>query len=340
MRTPLLTLPIILTLFVSGCTIPGIPCIPGLTCGQTVEEIHDVIVIETLQALPNNVPPQGTINLVAIVTNVADVDAEIKNVKDIHVELYDFCEGLFTIKENKGGKQTTSEKSVINIDLLRGEKKQVEWILEARDRSQVPVKTECNLKVLARYPYATKSITTLHLIDYTEMQRRISEGTYKEITSYRSIGYGPIKPYITVEGTQPIPVSENKINTVLSLQAKNRGKGFLTSKDGKPGETGHVIKPALFTLSALEQDPIANQIFKQLNTCKDKNFPKEGLKLIKGESTKIMCQITDAGGKVPVEATKTIQASIGQYDSQSNKFISSYWYEFRKEIKVTVEPKF
>jgi hypothetical protein len=330
MHKPLLILPIMLTLLVSGCTTPDVLCfIPGL-CGQVVEETHDVIVIESLQALPNNVPPEGTIRLVAIVSNVADVDAEITKLDNIQVELYDYCEGLFS--KISDAKQT--------INLLRGEKQQVEWTLQALPRTQVPVKTECTLKVRAKYPYTTKSITTLHLIDYAEMQRRINEGTYKEIGSYTSVGYGPIKPYITVEGTQPIPVEDNKINTVLSLQIKNRGKGFLSTENDTIDSTGPTIKDKQILLDAQDKDSM--KIKDKLEGCID-NYMKANsneLKLIKGESTKIMCTFSDDFeiGKVPVESTKTIQASIGKVEN--GKPVNGYWYEFRKEIKVTVEPKF
>jgi hypothetical protein len=329
MRPLLLILPIILTLSVSGCTIPGMEgfCIPGLTCGATVEETHDVIVIESLQALPSNVPPDGTIRLVAIVSNVADVDAEIRDVKEIQVELYDYCEGLF-------GEVNDAKQS---INLLRSEKKQVEWTLQALSRTQVPVKTECTLKVRAKYQYATKSITTLHLIDYAEMQRRISEGTYKEITSYRSIGYGPIKPYIIVEGTQPIPVDDNSINTVLSFQVKNRGKGFLSTKDDKSDATGPAIKEGQIKIEAQNQiSKIGTELNTHITNYLNKN--NKAIKLIKGESTKIMCPFSGKIGEVPVESTKTLQASIGEIENGEAK--NGYWYEFRKEIKVTVEPKF
>jgi hypothetical protein len=362
MRQLLLAVPLILTLFVSGCTIPGLPsgfCIPGLTCGTTVEETHDVVVIESLQALPNNVPPGGTIKLVAVVSNVADIDAEIRNV-DVHVQLYDHCEGLFTLTGSSGGTQS-QDKKTLTIKLLRGEKKQIEWTLTALPKAQVPVKTECTLKVLAKYPYTTKSITTLHLIDYAEMQRRINEGTYKEIGSYTSVGYGPIKPYITVEGTQPIPVEGNKINTVLSLQIKNRGRGFLStpycegdeckkykcpSTKGGTDDAGPIIRRDQISVTAVGQDQISKDIAEELHKGGDNNDAlddfftskcadgtyggKTYVKLIRGESTPMPCTVEKQDVRnVPVESTKTLQASI-----------SDYWYEFRKEIKVTVEPKF
>ena len=87
---------------------------------------------------------------------------------------------------------------------------------------------------------------------------------------------------------------------------------------------------------------MAQPIAEELETCKKEDIPDKGLKLIKGESTKIMCEL----GKdlkiqnVPVESTKTIQASIGFNEDGSYNKDKAYWYEFRKEIKVTVEPKF
>jgi hypothetical protein len=291
-------------------------------------------VIESLQALPSNVAPGGNIQLVAIVSNVADINAEISEKIPVDVELYDYCSGLFDVSPTKevGG----IKKAIQTIELLRGEKEQVEWTLTAKPKSQVPVKTECNLKVLARYPYATKSITTLHLIDHTEMQRRINEGTYSEVGSYISVGYGPIKPYIRVEGTQPISVVNNKVDTVISLQIINKGRGFLTTKDGKTdpkNPTGPSIKKDMIIITGV--DDFAKEIKGTLEECKNSKIDDKGLKLINGESTKIPCEITDANANnVPVESTKTLIAQVGEWDKKP------YYYEFRKEIKVTVEPKF
>ena len=318
MRQVLLLLPVIALVLTSGCTsLPGGFCIPGLTCGGTNEETHDVIVIEGLQALPNNVPPSGTIKLVAIISNVADVNAEIKDNIDVEVELYDYCSGLFTVSN-------PSQK----VELLRGEKEQVEWTLTAADKGKIPVKTECDLKLRARYKYSTTSITTLHFIDYDEMQRRINEGTYGEVGSYISVGYGPIKPYVRVEGTQPIPVTNNELSTVLSYQIVNRGKGFLSSASGS-GET--VIEPGQVVFTPIESN-LGDLEDALHDECVTKYFSdnKNQLKLIKGESTKIVCPVEGISvGNVPIESTKTIKAEI-----------NGYWYEFRDSIRVTVEPTF
>jgi hypothetical protein len=322
----LLTVPILFIVLTSGCTMPSGFCIPGLTCDATVEEANDVIVISSIQALPSSVPPDGTIKLVAIVENDADVNAEIREVDNINVELYDYCSGLFTLVSSSGGDDSSLDSGPVQtLSLLRGEKAQIEWNLKANSRDKVPVKTECELKIRARYNYSTKSITTLHLIDYAEMQREINEGTYSEVGSYISVGYGPIKPYVKVEGTQPIPVTDNKISTVLSLQIINKGSGFLSTAPGSSGEP--TIPGGDIKLTAVESNIEA--LAKDLTECKDKNT-KSNVKLINGESTKIVCPIDEMSvGNVPLESTKTITAEV-----------SNYWYEFRKSITVTVEPVF
>jgi hypothetical protein len=346
MRPLLLSLPILMALLASGCTSF---CLPGINCG-THEDVDDVIVIESLRALPDNVPPDGVIQLVAVVSNVANIDAEIRQVDNIHVELYDSCDGLFTITaaSSTSGTSVSSDKRSVTLSLLRGEKAQVEWTLKAKDRQAIPVKTDCTLKIRAVYPYATRSITTLNLIDFVEMQRRINEGTFSQVTSYQAIGYGPMKPYVSVEGSQPIPVnSDDTINTVLSIQVRNRGGGFLSTDPdaaapGTPATpsspTGPIIKKEALTFQVSEGTGKA-ELEKKLNDCRDAAAKDGGFKLINKETTSIPCSLDKFNvGNVPVESTKTIVASLGIIENGKPEY--PYWYEFRKELKVTVEPKF
>jgi hypothetical protein len=320
MRSLLLALPILLTLAVSGCTIPGVPCIAGITCGGDVEKTHDVIVIESLQALPNEVSDEGTIKLVAIVSNVADIKAEVTNV-DVTVDLYDHCQGLFS--------SVTPDTPKI-IKLLRGEKKQIEWTLKAADSTAVPVETDCILKVRAIYDYTTKSITTLHLIDNTEMLRRLNEGTLKHVDSYQSLGYGPIKPYINIEDSQPIAVESGKpLDVAFTIQVVNRGSGFLSGSDP-------AIPEGNFEITEIGQDlkdtKITQKLTGELVGCLKKytGANENKIKLIRGESAMIPCSAeVEDPGPIAVETTKSILAVL-----------SNYKYEFRKEIRVTVKPRF
>ncbi len=352
MRLALLSLPLMLILLTSGCTSLGGFCIPGFTCDTLVEETDDVIVIESLQALPDNIPPEGTLKLVAIVSNVADVDAEIQEVP-VFVHLYDHCSGMFTIQDVQGGAEGTEvvaqgveKNSAVQKTLLRGEKAQIEWTLKAGGRESIPVESECTFKVRAAYQYATKSLTTLHFIDYQEMQRQISEGAYKQTGSYISTGHGPIKPYLRVEGTQPIPVSAegggdtNQVNTVLSLQVVNKGSGFLSSWFGHDPDTeGNSIKKDLVSFQ-VSQDTQGSGFKSFLNEDCRAKIPEKGLKLIDGESTKIMCPMEDMEiGKVPVESTRTIQVLLGETGADGD-ITQGYWYEFRKQATVKVEPRF
>jgi hypothetical protein len=353
MRQVLLLLPVIFTILTSGCTMPSDFCIPGFTCGQTVEETDDVIVIESLQALPDNIPPGGQLKVIAIISNVADIDAEIRQVP-VTMELYDYCSGLFE-------EPTPSIKQGIG-ELQRGEKKQVEWTLKARDRASVPVKTECDFKIRAKYPYATKSLTTLHFIDYAEMQRKINDGTYSEVGSYTSVGHGPIKPYITVEGTQPIAVTNDEVSLTLSFQIKNTGGGFLSTEgdegckiqrsSGTTGGTaitediGPVIRYDQVSIQTVSGQSELQQIGSNFLGKLEQFFKEDcspggpSAKLIRKETTPMPVTLeTFKFTNNPLESTATILSSVGEVDTDG-KPTNAYWYEFRDEVKVTVEPRF
>ena len=66
----------------------------------------------------------------------------------------------------------------------------------------------------------------------------------------------------------------------------------------------------------------------------------QDLKFIRGETTKIMCPIEIAFTEPVLETTKTVQADLGTITSDGEPGPDSYYYEFRKDIKVTVEPRY
>jgi hypothetical protein len=342
MRQLPLLLTLVLVLAVSGCTsLPGNFCIPGFTCNTVVEESHDVIVIESLQALPSEVTDSGTIKLSAIVSNVANKNADITRVP-VTVELYDYCEGLFSISSASGGTKISEDKERIEMTLLRGEKKQLDWTLNAAEKGRVPVDTECKLKIRAKYQYATTSITTIHLINQAEMQRMLTDGSYKKIGSYQSIGYGPIKPYINIEAEQPIPVEAGKpLNIAFTIQLVNKGNGFLSTPSGTI-TVNTASEPSIqhVTISTADKgDQISEDIARQLSE-KIKKYinDNKAIKLVRGESAVIPHSFTVQNPKSPsIEETKTIMASIGS--SEKGEAVNPYWYEFRKEVTVKVKPR-
>jgi len=337
----LLLIPVILVVFTSGCTIPGIGpvCLPFLPCERVVEFEDDVIVIKSLDALPQTVSPSQQIRLVAYIQNVGkepvpqnDLGSALAGQKII-VNLYDYCEGLFSdIKVNCEGQEKPNQHECEITNLLPGQVKEIDWTLKAGSKEQVPLKTECDLKVSVTYPYKTTSLTQITFIDYQEMQRQLSEGTFRKRDSYIVSGYGPVKPRITVEDQQPIPipVQQNEPGrTVVALKIKNSGKGYLC----RPAGTieGDEKTTGIICDSKIPKDNIkiewGDLNFVSGGSCTLNPIPDE-VTIIKKESPPLLCEIELSGGvNLPKETTKHVTTEI------------EYLYEFRKELKVTIEPK-
>jgi hypothetical protein len=346
-KRPLLLLPIILVVIISGCTIPI--CIPFVNignCERVVEYEDDVIVIKSLDALPQTVSPGQQIRLVAYIQNLGkepvpqdDLGSTLTGQKII-VNLYDYCEGLFSdVKITCEGKQkdlpcTGKEECKCEIDnLLPGQTKEIDWVLKAGDKDQVPLKTECDLKVSVTYPYKTTSLTMMTFIDYQEMQRQLSEGTFRKKESYIVSGYGPVKPRITVEDQQPIPVQQTEPGrTMVALRIKNSGKGYLCRPAGTiEGDikTTGVICDSKIPGGAKDNIKIewGDLNFVSGGSCTLNPIPDE-VTLIQKESPPLLCEIELRDTtNLPKETTKHVTTKI------------EYMYEFRKELRVTIEPK-
>jgi len=319
-KIPLL-LPLILVMVTSGCTLPGGLCIPGFPCAPTIEEANDVYVIDSLTALPKEVSPGQDLRLIAIVESKATRATESKD-KSIDVELYDYCEGLFTINEGTCGSEAKCEIK----SLIPGEKREIYWTLRSNDDTKLP--SICKFKVRAEYQYTTNSVTQVFLIDYAEMQRQLNEGTFREESSPYSGSFGPLKPYLTIEDTQPIPVSTDSeiVKTVFGFQIKNKGKGFLTNCDAKDKETPGIKKTQI---GITTQGAQGNNFLKTKLDGEIDKITSERLTLIGSETPKLILNVDDWDvGNIPIKTTKVITT-----------IISDYCYEFRKEVDVKVQPK-
>jgi archaellum component FlaG (FlaF/FlaG flagellin family) len=336
----LIILPILLVVASSGCTIPYTNiCIPFLgQCDKVVEFENDVIIIKDFQALPQTVSPGQQIRLVAYVQNIGNEEVPQNSLNGdykeagITVDLYDYCEGLFSgAKVDCGGKQSDCTASggcrCSNIDLLPGQIKEVSWTLTAGGNAQVPLRTECDLKMSVTYPYKTKSLTMITFIDYQEMQRQLNEGTFRQRDTYIVSGYGPAKPMITIEDQQPIPVQQGEAGTTIaSFKVKNSGSGFLCRLDNdKKIVCDSKIPADKATISGVDGE----LSFVTEGECAfSGSNPKEDVTLIQKESPPMICGITlSEDVNLPKETTKHVTVDI------------EYMYEIRKEIKITIEPK-
>ncbi len=106
----LLPITLFLVLSISGCTnfeIPGIGpiCIPGIgNCGGTTEYENDILIIKTLDAIPQTISTGQQLRLSAWITNNGGETVPQTYFKSefqgyyagkVRIKLYDSCEGLF-----------------------------------------------------------------------------------------------------------------------------------------------------------------------------------------------------------------------------------------------------
>jgi archaellum component FlaG (FlaF/FlaG flagellin family) len=336
---------LILTVLSSGCTIPilnieipGLPDIPGLGGPTVVQYEHDIIVIKSLEAIPSEIDAGQTTKIIAYIQNVGDKtvgEGDLGADDDVEIELYDYCQGLFKVKDiNCRGTPDQTKKTKCTIDkMLPGEIVPVVWTLEQEENNPVSLRTICppdGMKVSVGYKYSTTALTTISFISQAELERSLEQREYKSTESYIVVGQGPIKPYLTVEDKQPIPVYEEGARTVLGLQIKNMGSGQLASKvtvtvDNKPEEQVAIPKGKI-TVTGLKEggelDPEDDCSFKD-------GSPKDDVRLMGKDSSKMLCKVdlSKLGGSVVRTATRHIEVSV-EYD-----------YLFTKAVTVVINPK-
>ncbi len=327
-----LVLPLAAVVIVSGCTdMSSIPFIGSLFGPATVKYTNDIVIIRSLEATPATVFPGQTARLTAYVQNQGS------RPKEIFIDLYDFCEGTFHLDGSvKCGETTNSQasgtsggsSSGCSVKLQPYETRDITWTLVA-DRC-IMLDTTCpadGLKVSVNYKQETEGLTTITLIRYNEMQRQMSEGTYKETQPTRTAGEGPIKGYINIEDKHPVAVSDTNPSTVVSFHAKNEGNGLLAFAPGTSAtQDGKIIRPAV-TLKGIDMSGIGTIDTSGGDSGCSKLASGGDIELIKSESPKIVCQVTNLKNDFTKELSKTM------------KFTMDYNYEFRASTKVTVKPK-
>jgi hypothetical protein len=307
-----------------------------------VQYENDVLVISTLDAVPSTVSTGQQFRLSAWIENRGGETVPQKNeglTQPVKIKLYDTCEGLFKeIKVTCPNLQETPSTECQIDSILPKQKIPVFWTLTARDSKEIPLETSCNLKVYVQYPYRTKSITSINFIDYVEMQRQMDTNSFKAVTSYITEGYGPIKPWLTVEDQQPIPVkSGTKSTATMAFQIKNQGSGFLAGSfellpgyvapgqsDIIPSTTPKIPVSAIRIFTNIGSGASDYKIGSDILAAIQK---MDAFQLIGKESPKQFFTVeTPYQNKIEKVATYSVSTSV------------DYIYEFRKEIKVTIKP--
>ena len=333
-----LPLALVLVALSSGCTvpflnieIPGLPDLPGWGGPQVVQYEHDILIIEGLQAIPAEIDAGQTTKIIAHVKNIGDRILD-DNDGPIEIELYDYCQGLFKIERVKCSTGTASaDQTSCNFkEILKDETVRIEWTLEQYDTKPVQLKTICppdGVKVSVKYAYTTSSLTTVSFISEAELERTIEERAIKSTDSYIVVGQGPIKPYITVEDKQPIPVYDGA-RTILQLKIKNLGTGDLNNEhDDGTGNKLIYLEGKDITVSGIEQNGDLSPISGECEFASS-TWDKQ-VRLIGKESANYICKVdlSKLDGKVTKTATRHVEATV------------KYKYIFTKAVQVVVNPK-
>jgi hypothetical protein len=351
MKKAAIPLLLILVLMTSGCTIPGLEFL-GLGGPQVVEYENDILIIKSMNAIPSDVAPGQQFRIVAYIENRGKdtiPQRGLKTTMPVTVELYDYCEGLFTIngvtcppsnsKTSKTGCEITS--------ILPGQIVEVDWVITPK--SDIKLETKCpvdGMKVLVRYPYKTTSLTTISIINREEMERQLAEGTFTVKSSYIVAGEGPIKPFLYVEDQQPI--SQGSLTTVFAFQVENKGSGFLSQKDDKgtvliPKDNINIKLPTDFCpekesvkecslVDSGSTDENGNRVY----------TVSEGLRLIYGKSPKLFCKVAipqKNSGEFAGVCSQKEARPIAKESTFTATVDIEYVYEFRSSVSIVVTPK-
>jgi hypothetical protein len=343
----------------SGCTvpvlnieIPGLPDFPGFGT-PVIQDTSDIIVIKSMEIVPDTIDSGQTAQVLAYIQNVGDKTVGSDNTgDDVKVDLYDYCEGLFTPKlitcgaEQAGRTGLTATECRIRR-ILPGEIVPVIW--SATQVGGVNVKTVCpteGMKMSVRYHYKTTSLTTISLISLAEMQREMIERRYDTDNGYISLGQGPIKPVLTVEDKQPVPVFDDsgvasadaKARTVLMLRLKNMGSGQLDSKKIVDGRSVIAIEGSKITVrgignGASDLKPVAPTTGDEVPCIfaagGGSQWSSELVRLVGKESSPYYCKIdlSSLASKVTTTTSRHLEVDV-EYD-----------YLITKNALVTIDPK-
>jgi hypothetical protein len=352
-----------LVLLSSGCTVPlldiEIPFLPDIFGGVSVQEQrHDVISIESLQAIPSSTVRAGqTMRLRAVVKNLQSPEYDKTTVT---IGLYNDC-GLFGLDEKNEGVSgefcsgTTAPRynpatgmSECTIEMHPQSTALVEWKLTAREN--LNVETPCKMGVMAKYKYRTFSTASVTFVNKAELERIISEGKSFSETGILSIGEGPVKPYIEVLN-QPLVIDaegdvKNQGGGIMSFWIENKGGGILELSDSSTpnvdisttdcknmdqSQKKLCLKISSEFVTAIDTNGNQNAIIRCIEThLKSKANGNDiiSINFIGKATPKYSCAITAADRtRIKQELTSQITAEIG------------YWYKFTKELSITVEPK-
>lgn len=232
----------------------------------------------------------------------------------------------------------------------------VEWKLTARD---IKPQTSCNVGVMARYNYTTYSSTSVKFINEEELRRLRDEGKSVSETGELSIGEGPVKPYVEVLNQpiaiDPVATTPEGVGTgIMSFWLENKGSGSIKLKEPEKGNvifarprnddvmfinvksqasSASASVPGIVVMmngsgATLSKSLMSNCIKDHLKIALSTGGTTDSINFIRSKTPEYMCVITmNDPSELKVTSTYHITAEI------------EYTYEFKKELKIDVQPK-
>ena len=203
----------LLVIFLSGCTnFPGIPA--GMQKPQTVQETHDLIVIEDIRVTPSLVYPDSDITVSFRLKHVGDPKTSEK--VEVDVKVYDA--GPCKIIKGKRFSETLhpQETKYLTVELKAPSQDIV---------AGIPKK--CPVRIKLSYTYNAKTQVEAYVMSENKFKRLEQAGKAPYYSPKQYIGIGPVKIYF--EFAQPQPFIARKQVTFL-VHAKNLGQGDVENK--------------------------------------------------------------------------------------------------------------
>lgn len=248
MKTGYLLLLVAITIMVSGCTGPI-----EAGDGKTPElKNNEIVILENVEAVPNDVKPERNFLLSGFVTNKATI-----KINGVRVELADYCSSVFDVVKTSCSLTSFDNYADCTFSLNLDASSKFQWNFKAPPATRTAGRDfDCNMVVKTNYSYTAHGYVGVALANDAEI-------TMRETGLTPVTGDGPLKIYITVESAQPVGRSET---FDVKIMLKNEGGGELEGSIPKEsfrytrpeGLTGTCDIPQVITITKTkrESDPI------------------------------------------------------------------------------------
>ncbi|MBI3412462.1 MAG: hypothetical protein HY051_00075 [Candidatus Aenigmarchaeota archaeon] len=248
MRTSFLLALIAMTIVVSGCT----DTVDAGNGGPDAIKTNEVVVLESVEAVPNEIKPERNFLLSGFATNKAKT-----KINNIAIDLADYCSSVFDVVKTSCALNSFDGYRHCSLSLNLDASSKFQWNFKAPPASRTAGRDfDCNMVVKTNYSYNAYGSVGVILANDAEIAAR-------ETGPAPVTGDGPLKIYITVESAQPVGRGETfDVKIVL----KNEGEGEIERpvpssgiKVNRPeGLTGNCDMPVAITITKTkrESEPI------------------------------------------------------------------------------------